>query len=260
MTSAGVLDWLKSWARAGLRRAGLDVVRYEGRRTFRGALRHIRERGFEPSTVIDVGVGGGTPDLYDVFGDAALVLVEPLEEFESDLQRIRDSYDAHVVPGVATETEGEAELNVHHKLEGSSLYREAEGRHVDGISRAVPAVTVDGIFRELGLEGPVLIKIDVQGAELDVLQGATHVLERTEYVMLEASLFKFFRGGPVVLDVLEFMNERGFALYDIHRGHYRPLDGALAQVDLAFVKKEGRFRESHHYASREQRRTIESGQ
>lgn len=257
--SGDVLDRLKLWLRAGLRRVGLDVVRYEGRGTFRGALRHIRRRGFEPSTVIDVGVGPGTPDLYDVFGGAELVLVEPLDEFDSDLDRIRETYGAEVVRAAATEAEGEVELNVHEALEGSSLYREAEGPHVDGTSRTVPAVTLDGIFDAMELGGPVLIKIDVQGAELDVLRGASEVLNRTEYVMLEASLFRFFRGGPVILDVLEFMDERGFALYDIHRGHYRPLDGALAQVDLGFVKKEGRFRQSHHYASHQQRQAIESG-
>lgn len=255
-----MLDRLKIWVRTGLRRSGLDVVRYEGRSTFRGALRHIRERGFEPSTVIDVGVGGGTPDLYDIFGDAQLVLVEPLHEFEADLQRIRDARGAHVVRAAATETEGEVEFNVHQTLEGSSLYREAEGQHVDGVSRTVPSVTLDGVSRELKLEGPFLLKIDVQGAELDVLRGAAHVMDQTEYIILEASLFRFFRGGPVVLDVLEFMDDRGFALYDVHRGHYRPLDRALAQVDLAFVKKDGRFRRTHHYASREQRRAIQSGE
>lgn len=253
-----MLGGLKSSIRRLLNRFGLDVVRYKRRRTFRGALNHIRERGFEPATVIDVGVAGGTPELYDVFGDAKLVLVEPLEEYEANLQRIREVYDAHIIRAAATNSEGDVELNVHRNLSGSSLYLEAEGQHVDGVSRTVPAVTLDGIHRDRNLVGPVLLKIDVQGAELDVLRGASELLERTEYILLEASLFRFFRSGPVVLDVLQFMDQRGFALYDIHRGHYRPLDGALAQVDLAFVKKEGKFRQSHHYATREQRARIES--
>ena len=48
----------------------------------------LRKPGFAPATLIDVGVGAGTGDLYDAFPDAFLVLVDPLTEFEPQMSRL----------------------------------------------------------------------------------------------------------------------------------------------------------------------------
>ena len=103
------------------------------------------------------------------------------------------------------------------------------------------------------LDGPFLLKIDVQGAELAVLLGAENLLRQAEYVILEVSLFNFFDGGHVLHEVLEFMLARGLVAYDIFATLYRPLDGALSQVDMAFVKVNGSFRQNHFYAGPGQR-------
>ena len=117
----------------------------------------------------------------------------------------------------------------------------------------MPAITLDGLCRERDLQGPFLIKVDVQGAELDALEGATQILEHTEYIILEVSLFKFFINGPQFYDVIVFMKERGFVVYDMLGYNYRLLDGAMSQADLVFVKEKGMFRKYHFYATREQR-------
>ncbi len=49
------------------------------------------------------------------------------------------------------------------------------------------------------------------------------------------------------------MRELGFATYNIVGRLYRPLDDALAQVDVVFVQEAGRFRKDHFYATPEQR-------
>lgn len=71
---------------------------------------------------------------------------------------------------------------------------------------------------------------------------------------MEVSFFQFFAGGPQFDDCLKFMKERGFVCYDMFGLSYRPLDGAMSQVDLAFVREESKFRKVHFYATREQRR------
>lgn len=88
------------------------------------------------------------------------------------------------------------------------------------------------------------------------MRGAEKVLSESELVILEASLFQFFQGGPQLHDVVIFMKDRGFVVYDIFGGHYRPLDGALAQVDMAFVRENGQFRKYHQYATAEQRDAL----
>ena len=98
-----------------------------------------------------------------------------------------------------------------------------------------------------------MIKIDVQGAELDVLAGGQKTLTGTEYVLLEVSLFWFFPQGPAFCDVLTYMKSKRFIPYDIYGLHYRPLDGALSQIDIAFMREDGQFCMSHHYVTLEQR-------
>ena len=106
---------------------------------------------------------------------------------------------------------------------------------------------------DIGRVHPLTGPIDVQGAELDVLAGATETLRATECVVLEVSFFEFFHNGPLFHDVIAFMRERGFVAYDIFGFQYRPLDGALSQVDVAFVRETGEYRKHHFYATREQR-------
>ena len=100
---------------------------------------------------------------------------------------------------------------------------------------------------------PILLKVDVQGAELDVMRGAARILEGCEFVILEVSFFEFFKGGPQFYDVVSFMKARGFIACDIGGLQYRLLDHALSQVDLAFCKQDGLFRQSHVYATPAQR-------
>jgi len=220
------------------------------------ALVRARALGFLPRTVIDVGVANGTPELYDPFPNAHILLIEPLEEYEDALQRICQEHDAEYVLATASTNQGTTLIHVHSDLFGSSLLREIEGSHADGVGREVPTVRIDDLCRERNLTGPFLIKIDVQGAELMVLEGATETLRETEYVILEVSLFGTLMGGPQLHEAVAFMKQRGFVVYDLFGGLRRPLDGALAQLDIAFVKDQGPFRTSHAYATPEQRRKL----
>ena len=58
------------------------------------------------------------------------------------------------------------------------------------------------------------------------------------------------------LDVVAYMKNLGFVVYDIFGEDYRPLDGALGQIDIAFVKENGIFRTDHAYATAEQWQNV----
>ena len=136
---------------------------------------------------------------------------------------------------------------------GSSLKNEVEGKNVDGTKRLVQGLTLDKIVQENNLKGEFLIKIDVQGAELDALKGAENILIDTKCIILEVSLFKSFVSGVDIYDVICFMHEKGFVSYDIFGFLYRPYDKALSQIDIIFVEEDGLFRKFHGYATKEQR-------
>lgn len=251
----------RSFAALGLdvrRRRSLDQ---EGppRGSMAGALRQLARLGLAPNTVIDVGAAPEpqTQELYDTFPRAAMLLIEPLVEFEPALRKICASYNAQYVLAAAGERSGVTTLNVHPDLFGSSLLNEVEGAAVDGTPREVPVVTIDELCAEKGLRGPYVIKADVQGAELQVLAGATRTLPETEAVILEVSLFWSYIGAPEFYDVISKLKQFGFVAYDVFGFLYRPLDHALSQLDVVFVREDGAFRKSHAYATTKQREVID---
>ncbi len=226
------------------------------RASTRGVLRHLYDLGLQPRTVIDVGVATQTEELYQQFRQSKILLVEPLVEFEPFLRDLCGAYNAQYVLAAASEKPGTAIINVHPDMYGSSFFKEVEGPAVDGVPREIPVVTIDRLCRERNLCGPYLIKVDVQGAELQVLAGATCTLLETEVVILEVTLFGSMIGGPQLYDVVLRMKEFGFVVYDIFGSNYRPFDNALSQVDMVFVREQGPFRESHVFATPEQRKEL----
>jgi FkbM family methyltransferase len=220
-------------------------------------LEQARVVGFVPQTVIDVGAAYGsfTGLCQTTFPHARYLLLEPLEEYRPLLEQTKQSSTCvDYCLAAAAAHEGHVEINVHPDLVGSSLCREVEsGTGVNGVTRTVRSVTLDRLLDEKGLPGPYLLKVDVQGAELEVLAGAERTLRDAELVVLEVSFFKFFEAGPECAEVIAYMKVRGFVPYDIVGRQYRPLDGALSQADLAFVREHGIFRRQHAYAIAEQR-------
>jgi FkbM family methyltransferase len=225
------------------------------RASMRGGLRQLAGLGFRPGTIVDVGVAYQTAELYEEFPGASIVLIEPLAEFEPFLRQICAAHKAQYVLAAAGAVAGTAMFNVHaDQLDGSSLLKEVEGAAVDGVPRQVPVVTIDQVCAEKNAAGPYLVKLDVQGAELQVLAGAERTLRETEVVILEATLFGTMIGGQQLYDLVTRMKEYGFVAYDIFGFLYRPLDNALAQADMIFVRENGPFRASHAFATPEQRK------
>jgi FkbM family methyltransferase len=223
-----------------------------------GAMSQLVSLGFKPLTVVDVGVASETTDLYQQFKDASILLIEPLVEFEPFLRKICNTYSAQYVLAAAGECPGTAVLNVHSDMVGSSCLQEVEGPAVDGSPRVVPVVTIDQLCLERKLRPPYLIKVDVQGAELQVLAGADRTMRETEVVILEVTLFGTFIGGPQFYDVAWKMKQLGFVVYDLFGFLYRPFDDALSQLDVVFVREHGPFRQFHGYATPEQRKSLRS--
>jgi FkbM family methyltransferase len=251
-----------------MRRLGFEVHRHAGAASFihgpertslEGSLIQARTAGFVPATVIDVGaaLGSFSRTCHAIFPEAQYLLIEPLREYVPSLTKIaqelpRASYEI----AAATAEEQVISINVHHDLVGSSLYREVEeGTDVNGVQREVRAITLDRLVIEQKALPPYLIKIDVQGAELDVLAGGLTVLSGAELVLLEVSMFQFFHQGPLFCDVVEYMRSKGFVPYDVLGLQYRPLDRALSQLDMVFVRETGQLRRFHYYATPEQRHT-----
>ncbi|MGH9828076.1 MAG: hypothetical protein ACREDR_33050 [Blastocatellia bacterium] len=151
-------SWAKQLVKGLLGVCELDIRKKQmvgiPRASMRGVLRQLSGLGFQPRTVIDVGVAQETTELYEEFKDARILLIEPLAEFEPSLRKICNTYHAQYVLAAAGVAPGTAVLNVHNDKIGSSFLREVEGPGVDGVLREVPVVTVDQLIAEINLSGP----------------------------------------------------------------------------------------------------------
>ena len=130
---------------------------------------------------------------------------------------------------------------VHADMSGSSAYPQQEGALLDGEEVKVPVRRLDGII-PTGIPRPALLKIDTQGAELEVVRGATRLLDEIDVVVAETSFHEFRKGTPEISEVIAEMGRLGFVPYEVIEGFYRPIDNALAQIDIAFVPRDSRLR------------------
>jgi FkbM family methyltransferase len=239
---------------------GYELHRKDGSRgSVEGVFRQLRSRGFAPAVVVDAGAAFGdwTRMACRIFPEAAYYLFEPLEEYASALELLpREFPDASftVKHELLASAPGEQTMRVHRDLVGSSVYEETEDDSLlVSETRSVPASTVDEALAGAP-GGGAFLKVDAQGAELEVLKGATATLARTEVIQLEVSLLGSIQGAPLFDEVIAWLSVRGFVPYDLTSFTYRPLDGALAQADIIFVRADGAFRKESAFATPEQRR------
>src|SRR5262249_21399103 len=99
------------------------------------------------------------------------------------------------------------------------------------------------------IEPPGFLKIDAQGYELQILKGASKILSDVEAVLLEIAVIEINKGAPLLDEVIAFMKAIGFVAYEILEIHRRPLDQALNQVDIVFVREKSELiADKRHFA------------
>jgi FkbM family methyltransferase len=84
-----------------------------------------------------------------------------------------------------------------------------------------------------------LLKIDVQGYELDVLQGCEDLLPRFSHLYIECSFVELYEGQALAYQIITWLEERGFILGSVHNLYYGR-DGMAIQGDFLFSKKQMR--------------------
>lgn len=200
------------------------------------ALRHLHEKNFRPRVVLDIGAGKGYWSILagGYFKDAKFYLLEPLTENEPDLRSLceRDARQ-HYIPIAVGQEPGERRIHVASDPDSSTMLLFPGGD--DGRLRPLSITTVDRLLEEGRIEAPDLVKIDVQGMELQVLQGSTRLFDHTEVFVIEVNLFAFMPGCPRVHEIVQFMAARGYTLFDLAGSLRRPFEDDLGQLDLVMV-------------------------
>lgn len=212
-------------------------------------LNDIKQRGYECRYVFDIGSNRTDYSrmIRKVFPDADFLLIDPLEEMESYMKDFCSEFKGseYIVTGVGSKNEKQILTTSGDSFEGSTMMlKEIPSYRRNNKQREVEVVTVDSIINNRPGKIPDFVKIDVQGFELEVLKGSETLFGATNIFIIEVSLFKFNVLTPDIVEIINFMSERGYTIYDIPGFIRRPYDGALAQLDLCFVKNESLFKDT----------------
>lgn len=185
--------------------------------TVTGTLVGLFQKGVRYSTVIDVGCADGhfyvEHRRLGLVPGATALNIDPNPVYEESLKAIKEVMGGHYAIAAASDREGEIELTMSIHPYWSSLrpqhdsYWERVNRMSETTTK-VPAVTLDGLTSRLSLTGPYLMKLDVQGAEAQVLEGARGVLAHTHVVICEADVDDFHAVNQVLADA-------DFRLFDL---------------------------------------------
>lgn len=217
-----------------------------------GSLENLAAVGFRPSAVLDVGAHEGrwARMAAKAFPEAAFHLFEaqPGQKpaLEATLAEIGRAGSVNV-----TLLGPERRENVVFHVMGTGSSVLPEVTTFDRTQVSLPMRRMDDVAAALGLEGPLLIKLDTQGFELEILKGAGATLRLAEVVMLEVSLLPYNEGAPLFHDVVAFMADAGFLAYDVCGLERRRTDRVLFQCDMIFVRRDSELRAKRKFFHRE---------
>ncbi|HAI85283.1 MAG TPA: hypothetical protein DCL43_16620 [Chitinophagaceae bacterium] len=216
-------------------------------------LEDLKQRGLACNTVMDVGANRTTWSRLakQTFPNADFCLIEPQIEMKQYLDAFCNEYKnaVYFLAGAGPQKDV-LTLTIWDDLDGSSfLPRPDEKLKQSGRQREIEIIAIDDLITSSTIKIPELIKLDIQGYELESLKGAEKTFGYTEAYILEVALFPFsdVPGMPILSDVMNFMLARDYVIYDFAGFFRRPLDGALGQCDICFVKKNGFLRKSNKW-------------
>lgn len=187
----------------------------------------------EVDWVVDVGVAQGTPELYRAFAGKRLLLVEANPVFQKNVEELAQKFGAKFEMVFCGAEKGSVALRIPDNGRSASMYVR-ESAAAETVS--VPVDTLDAIAGRNGVGGKILLKIDVEGAELEVLRGAPKMLAAAEAVVMEVALARPGHEGPGAEEKIAFMKNNGFVLYNIVEGGGILEHQRLVQADFIFIR------------------------
>lgn len=231
--------------RTALHRVGLDLVHDPFRYRFMHAL---TQRGV--TAVLDVGanVGQFGDELRHAGYRGRIVSAEPLQSAYARLaEHVRTDAAWHAERAAVSREPGTLTMNVSANSVSSSalpiLDRHASAAPASGYvgSEEVPATTVDDLVSRHRIDpGAALLKVDVQGYEMAVFEGAAATLSQFAMVRTELSLVSLYEGQALLPEVVEHLGRHGLELWSVEPGFTEAATRRMLQLDGVFVRPEGR--------------------
>lgn len=205
------------------------------------SLFHLNKYGFKPKNIFDVGAYKGDFALLanKIWSHSKIVCFEPLSKQITFLKELEKQHNnIKVIEGVVGDKKKEIEFN-EAETASSCLSEQIE----QGFPKTIKQMnTLSNYIREYNLESPNLLKIDTQGYEYQVLLGCTDFIAEIDVILAELNFLDIHKNVFLAADVIKFLDENDFVIYDIAEIHRRPFDNAIWQTDFIFIKKDSFLR------------------
>jgi FkbM family methyltransferase len=197
------------------------------------------------ATVVDIGANRGQFALVarDCFRNAPIIAFEPLA---APSQRFRASLGddplvtLHQV--AIGPTTGAATMHVAAEDDSSSLLpitplqQSLFAGTNEVATEAIQIECLSSRIKDEDLKPPALLKIDVQGFELPVLEGCLPLLSRFSHIYVECSFVELYAGQALAAEVIRYLDEQQFRLSGAYNVCYGPR-GTAIQADLLFTNQ-----------------------
>ena len=227
-----------------VRARGYDVSRYDPRCNFL-ALRKLLLDRYAIDVVLDVGanVGAFARQMRDIGYSGRIVSFEPVAVVFKELSaRTAGDSDWVAMNCALGDVDGTATINIAANNAESSSLLEMLPRHLEAAAASqfvaqerIQVKRLDGLFDSVcaGMRN-VYLKIDTQGFEKQVLEGAGGALDRIDTLQLELSLVPLYRNDTSFLDMWSYLRDRGFEAVAFEPGFLDIERGQMLQVDGIF--------------------------
>lgn len=197
--------------------------------------------------IFDIGAcdGSSIQDFKASFPGAHIYSFEPFSSSFKDAEKISKNYKNVEVYQLALSNEnGQKDFFVNKSKATNSLFKAKitssfiDDHAVPEECIKVPTVTLDKFVSEHSIENIDILKLDVQGGELMVFEGARETLtsKKVDIIYTEIWLLEGYEGQPLYHDIAFFLFSYGYHPFGIYNMHYRRSDGHFLWGDAIFYK------------------------
>ena len=225
---------------------GLQVRRLNRDVSLVSALEEqIRLAGPDINVIVEVGAADGRDSLVytERCQQARVVAYEPIPESFAKLSALA-AQENRLIPvnAAVSHKSGVAKMYQTDLVDASSLLKPidlgstlAKYHNVSGVIE-VQTVRLDDEMRRLKIFGIDILKMDAQGAEIDVLNSFGSFLSegRIKVIYAEVCFIELYEGAVFYHDLAKYLTAAGYKLHSFYDLVHRP-DGSLAWGDAIFV-------------------------
>jgi len=202
---------------------------------------NLKRANFFPKFVVDIGANTGTwtKELIRHFPDANVLMIEPQERLKTHFEPLLNDKITYLSVGVGNKNDI-LKFTIHDRDDSCSfVFTEEEAKSLGYEQIEIPIRTLNSIIKENNYPIPDIIKIDAEGLDLEVIEGASDFYNKTEVFLVEASVTNDTYKNTVS-EVVKLMDKVGYMMYEITDLN-RPFSETpiLWLIEIAFVKKDG---------------------